>query len=313
MIRHLRLAILVVALWGPASVLHAATTGPDPQAILTEAEDLFAQANEAALSDPAEATRLYTTAAQHYGWLANPGPGQAGIVNGELEINLANTHFLAGDLGRAILHYRRAERLRPGDRALRESLAHARSQRIDSWPDSTGRKWWEFAFFWHYFLGPNTRAILFAIAFATLWALLFLAYARQDRRVISWAGMAGIVALLLGGSILLHRAAPLPPRPRRRDHRPGNHRPQRQRIRLRTRLQQSPPRRNRTPDPRDPGRLEPRPPPRIPASLDPPKGPQPGRSGNVAELAKVPAHSGCGPNLPERHPLPSAVYVSLRR
>ncbi len=39
----------------------------------------------------------------------------SGVVNGRLEFNSGNCYLQAGDLGNAILHYRRAQRLIPGD------------------------------------------------------------------------------------------------------------------------------------------------------------------------------------------------------
>jgi tetratricopeptide (TPR) repeat protein len=55
----------------------------------------------------------------------------AGVRDSDLYYNLANSYFKQGDLGRAILNYRRAYRLDPRDSDIRTNLAVARSQTLD--------------------------------------------------------------------------------------------------------------------------------------------------------------------------------------
>jgi len=50
-----------------------------------------------------------------------------GISTSESELALGNAHLLGGDLGRAILHYRRGLELDPRSARLRANLEHARS------------------------------------------------------------------------------------------------------------------------------------------------------------------------------------------
>jgi len=54
----------------------------------------------------------------------------SGVEDGRLYYNLANAHFKAGNLGHAVLNYRRAQRLLPrdGDVAANLKLARARTQ-----------------------------------------------------------------------------------------------------------------------------------------------------------------------------------------
>jgi len=54
-----------------------------------------------------------------------------GIQNSAIYYNLGNAYFKLGDLGRAILNYRRAYRLEPRDTDIRTNLAIARAQTID--------------------------------------------------------------------------------------------------------------------------------------------------------------------------------------
>jgi len=52
---------------------------------------------------------MYAEAARHYNYLVE----EEGLRNGQLFYTLGNTWFMAGDVGRAILNYRRAEKLSP--------------------------------------------------------------------------------------------------------------------------------------------------------------------------------------------------------
>jgi tetratricopeptide (TPR) repeat protein len=68
----------------------------------------------------------YTQASQIYESIV-----AAGVRDSVLYYNLANSYFKQGDLGRAILNYRRAHRLNPRDNDIRTNLAVARSQTLD--------------------------------------------------------------------------------------------------------------------------------------------------------------------------------------
>ena len=54
-----------------------------------------------------------------------------GIHNSDLYFNLGNAYFKHGDLGRAILNYRRAHRLAPRDSDILTNLTVARAQTVD--------------------------------------------------------------------------------------------------------------------------------------------------------------------------------------
>ena len=55
----------------------------------------------------------------------------AGVMDGTVYYNLGNAYFKAGDLGRAILNYRRAQRLLPRDPDVAANLQLARTQTRD--------------------------------------------------------------------------------------------------------------------------------------------------------------------------------------
>ena len=64
---------------------------------------------------------------------------EAGADDGTLYYNLGNAYFKSGDVGRAILNYRRAQRLLPRDSDVAANLQLARTQTVDRLdPESIG-------------------------------------------------------------------------------------------------------------------------------------------------------------------------------
>jgi tetratricopeptide (TPR) repeat protein len=77
---------------------------------------------------------FFARAAAAYGELVRRGAN-----NPELYANLGQAYFLAGDLPRAILAYRRGLRLDPNDRVLQERLEEARDRVQYTTPGAFGR------------------------------------------------------------------------------------------------------------------------------------------------------------------------------
>ncbi len=176
----------------PAPQLPAATQG---EALAAEAGELFQKAANTA--DPQEAARLYREALLRFQRLA----GEQGIRNGALLYNLANTHFLLGDIGSAILFYRRAELFIPADPNLRHNLRYARSQREDRLPPTGAAAVLRILFFWHTLPSPALKVYLFAILFAAACLATALALLRRSRRTVTVAWLCGALALLALGSV----------------------------------------------------------------------------------------------------------------
>ena len=74
---------------------------------------------------------LYAEAADKYEFLIR----EEGIRNGDLFYNAGNSWFMAGDAGRAILNYRRAEQRIPNDRNLQHNLKSALELKKDLIPE----------------------------------------------------------------------------------------------------------------------------------------------------------------------------------
>lgn len=88
--------------------------------VLSEPQALWDQANEA------YGAERYPEAIEHYTALL-----EQGVSNGNLHYNLGNAYFKKGELGSALLHYYRAERLLPGDKDIAHNIELANQQRRD--------------------------------------------------------------------------------------------------------------------------------------------------------------------------------------
>jgi len=159
-------------------------------ALLQEANTAFQTANTA--NNPDAAKPLYDKAILLYEKLIDQG----GIRNAKLYYNLANAYLLKEDLGRAILNYRRAEKLDTSDLNIKKNLSFARSRRADRVETSTQRRVLETVFFWHYDFSLKTKALLVCLFLGILCAALAL---------IVWLGRgsATFVAAVLSGVLFL--------------------------------------------------------------------------------------------------------------
>ncbi len=130
------------------------------------ADELFARATRLAETDLAQSRELDRAAALHYLAEAAAQPEQ----RGPLLYNAGNAFFLAGDAGRAVLAYRRAEAELPGSPKLRSNLAYVRKQSGNpDEPPPAG--WWGVARFW--FWRPPVHWLVLAGSMLVFWAALF--------------------------------------------------------------------------------------------------------------------------------------------
>ena len=121
----------------------------------------------------------------------------AGVVNGRLEYNLGNCYLQASDVGRAILHYRRAQRLMPADPQLAANLKTARGRCLTQIRPSRASAFLHSVFFWHYQTSIASR-IRFALAtYLGIWFLLMVRNFLRKR----WVSGAALVCLVLSSSL----------------------------------------------------------------------------------------------------------------
>ncbi len=199
-LRAVLIAAVIVLL--PAAGLAAGPTlAPEAlRGLLEQANEKFRQATRVASEDPAAAKLLYQESIVRFEKIVSAG----NVRNGKLFYNLANAYLLKGDMGRAILNYRRAERLTPDDHNLQGNLAFARSQVSDSISAPPQRRVLDTALAWHNGLPVLPRLAVFVLAFDLIWllaALKLFNLARFSLRLP--VAMLAVVAALCLGSLVV--------------------------------------------------------------------------------------------------------------
>lgn len=132
---------------------------------LGKAERAFRRGMELDASNPDSARAFYNEAILHFERLRKNG----GVRNGALFYNAGNAYFRTGDIGRAILNYKRAALYMANDQNLRQNLEYARNRRADRIETKQREQVYRTLFFVHYDIPSRARLIIFAACFAALW------------------------------------------------------------------------------------------------------------------------------------------------
>lgn len=173
---------------------HAAGEETNDSAVLfNEANALFRQASALPTGQNRE---LYEKTLHRYEKLA-----ASGIVNGQLYANIANTWYRLGDLGRAMVNYRRAEAYLPDDANLRHNAEFVASLRKDHIELQQREKVLHTLFFWHYDLPFRVRLLLFAGCYALAWGLAIARLGSRAALLKRALAAAALIAALLAGSL----------------------------------------------------------------------------------------------------------------
>jgi hypothetical protein len=172
--------------------------------IFNQANEAFRQANSIAGEEKADL--LYEKAILSYERIINEGR----IKNAKLYYNLGNAYLLKENVGKAILNYRRAEKLDSSDINIQKNLEFARSQRIDKITPKARERVLETLFFWHYDFSLQTKFILTCLFFAVFCAALtVMVWLGRTAPATVTAVIAGILMLCFLTSVVVetrHRA-----------------------------------------------------------------------------------------------------------
>ena len=193
------LLTLCAAAWVGAQVRDTHAT--DASVLLEEAARLYREADELETAgQSAAAAQALRGALLRYQRVG----AQSGWSNGPLAYNAANTQLRLGDVGRAVLLYRRAAELSPGDRNVRQGLAYARRLRTDRIDQPVSAGVWRVALFWHFLLPTRTRAVAFLVFWGAVWAGLLARMLLDAVRRARWLRPAiaacAVVACVLAAS-----------------------------------------------------------------------------------------------------------------
>jgi tetratricopeptide (TPR) repeat protein len=201
-----RLLPLLLLLLAPASALPGEAGSPPDR---MSAAELVARANEhmqaahESAGDRERSQALYETAAATYRHVLDRG-----IRNGYLYYNLGNACYWAGDRGRALLNYRRAECYLPGNADVLHNIAVVRSESRDAVPPSVLSRIKQYFLFRDALLNRRTRVGLIAFAWIAVWVLLGIGLFREDRRfaralrVLAISAAALLISLLVDAAIV---------------------------------------------------------------------------------------------------------------
>lgn len=132
---------------------------------LARAEQAFRKGMELDASDPDSARAFYAEAILHFERIAKEG----GVRSGPLFYDIGNAYFRTGDIGRAILNYKRASLFMANDQNLRQNLEYARNRRADRIELKQREQVYRTLFFIHYDISSRVRLVVFAVSFAALW------------------------------------------------------------------------------------------------------------------------------------------------
>jgi tetratricopeptide (TPR) repeat protein len=166
-------------------VLPWSAQGQTSEEIIAEAHALFHQASDE--TEQATAQELYRQALLRYEQVYRRQPA-AGLA-----YNIGNTYYRLGDLGRALLHYRRAEQEMVGDANLRHNLAVVRAQlpaQVAAGSTTTA------AFNLHRRLPLELRTRIFLGLHAAFWLAAALWY-RKKPALPAWVPLLLLTATLL--------------------------------------------------------------------------------------------------------------------
>ncbi|MHC4902988.1 MAG: tetratricopeptide repeat protein [Planctomycetota bacterium] len=161
--------------------------------ILAEAQEAYDRGVANQHTSPQTAREAFETATERYKQLVDDG-----LVNGRLHYNLANAYLQVGEPGRAILHYRAAEKLIPGDSRLRQNLDYARSLVRSRLAPSGGRALAGALLGWHERTTVRARYGVFTTAWVLFWTLLAI-HVVVPRPWWRWPAIALAVVWLAGG------------------------------------------------------------------------------------------------------------------
>jgi len=143
----------------------------DSQAVFAEATQLFREAQDFQRAEPTErdqARRRFRTAAEAFEQLYDRG-----VISTELLTNVANAYYFAGDLGEAVLFYRRALLADSGNRRARDALEAIRSQLpLRPPPPGPAANLAETMLFWHHGTSFQMRRWGLLLVFPCAWLCL---------------------------------------------------------------------------------------------------------------------------------------------
>jgi len=182
-----------------AGTTHGAMPKEQVYSLFSQANQFFREANTTT-NDPDKARNLYEKAILNYEKIISDGQ----IKNSKLYYNLGNAYFLKEDIGRAILNYRRAQKLDKADMNIQKNLAFARSRRVDKVEIKTEKRILQTLFFWHYDFSIKTKFLITCIFFAIVCISgILMLWRGKSPPLVTAAAICGILTVSFLTSVIL--------------------------------------------------------------------------------------------------------------
>lgn len=132
-----------------------------------------------------------------------------GFTNGQIYYNLGNTYYRLGESGKAILNYRRAERLMPRNADLHANLRLAKSSAEDKELSNETPVAVRRIFFWFFLLNQNeltlTAVSIYVILMTLLFLLITFRYARLKKIITGFSAVLFVMVVSLGIKVFLEQ------------------------------------------------------------------------------------------------------------
>ena len=128
---------------------------------------------------------------------------QSGVRSGALYYNLGNTHLRLGEVGSAIVHYRRALRLAPGDERIAKNLEAARKLCRVQIARPASSEFVRTLLFWHFETSPVGRLRFGLSAYVLFWILMLVRlFGLRGQPAFSWLlRVLAAAVLVIGASV----------------------------------------------------------------------------------------------------------------
>ncbi len=201
----IRLALMILV-WVPAPTAAGAVDDATPntpqvsdaRALLRQALADFDAAVRLRNHGGVRAQRLYRQAAEGFESLI-----RTGVKNGRLNYDLANAQLRLGRIGPAIVNYRRALRLMPGDENIRRNLAFARTLCEVRIPPKATSAMVKTILFWHFETAHASRVRVAVAGYVSFWLLMAVGlFVRRRAAGLVWTTrVVGVLTLVLAASV----------------------------------------------------------------------------------------------------------------
>jgi tetratricopeptide (TPR) repeat protein len=150
--------------------------------------------------DTQRARELYREALLRFEWIVHEG----GIQNGRLLYNIGNIHYRLGQIGKAILYYRRAEYYIPGDPYLKHNLRYLRSLRMDRFNGTFSGRASTVLSSWGTLLPHRQKMLLFAASSGILWSAAALFVLKRRRWMSVTLAVSALATVFFLGSFVIY-------------------------------------------------------------------------------------------------------------